>query len=163
MESMATTCRSRQKGEPAKKNLFVLMLSIVGACALHTACTSQDSAPTYDTAGVGEVASISGKTVCAPTAAALKRILDTNSEEEFLRTSGIEARSVGWIGPVFLATSDRVTVLKFDSIQVSGSRYSSVPVAQVRVEEISGGRAAGTLNPNEREGWILLKAIDRGR
>lgn len=147
----------------AMKNLFVLMLTIIFGCGLHTACVSQRSAPTYDTAGVGEVATISGKTVFAPTAAALKRILDSNSEEEFFRATGIEARSAGWIGAVFLGPPDRVTVLQFDRIQISGSRYASVLVARVRVEEISGGPAVGTLKPNERGGWIILKAIDRGR
>jgi hypothetical protein len=145
-----------------KKSLLLLVFTIIGL-GFQAACISQDSTPTFDTVGVGEMASISSKTVCAPTASALKRLLEASSEDEFLRMTGIEARSAGWVGPVFLGPSDRVRVLQFDSIQVSRSRYSSVPVARVRVEEIDGSPAANGLKPNEREGWIIVKSIDRRR
>jgi hypothetical protein len=156
--------KSPKMANPASKgqNPLLLVFTLIGL-GLQASCVSQNSAPTFDTVGVGEVASISDKTVCAPTATALKRLLDASSEDEFLRMTGVEARSAGWAGPVFLGPSDRVTVLQFDSIQVSRSRYSSVPVARVRVEEIDGSPAANLLKPNEREGWIIVKSIDRRR
>ena len=99
-----------------------------------------------NTAAVGKVTSMSRSETCAPTAEALTRILGSTSKDEGLRRAGVEARSAGWVGPVFLGPPDRVKIL-----EKSGD--------QIRVRIVDSG--AGEYDDNQKVCWIPRWAISR--
>lgn len=141
---------SEKRAKSTKHGCLFLFGLFVVFCIISV--LTPKSKPSHESStGIGAVASISYNATCAPSYEALTRIMENmGSETQFLSTIGVEARGAGWAGPVFLAPPDRVKVL-----EKSGDK------ARVRIVEMSGSSSlSAVLEDNQRECWVLTKAID---